>query len=178
MIIACLGWGSLIWKPGALELASEWFKDGPQLPIEFARVGDSGELATTICANSRLCQVLWAVLQTASLADAYEALRLREQIPEGRDDGIGIFKVGGTPNGVISEWASTQQVDAVIWTALPPRFEGMEGRIPSLDEAASYLSGLTGPTRDHAFQYISMVPAQVDTSYRREISKRLGQIER
>lgn len=176
MIIARLGWGSLIWKPDALELASEWFKDGPQLPIEFARVSDSGELATAICANAHPCKVLWAVLRAASLSAAYEALRLREQIPEGCNDGIGVFKLGGTPNGVISEWASTNGADAVIWTALLPRFEGVEGRIPSLDEAFSYPHGLTSQTRDQAFQYLSRVPAQIDTSYRRELLKRLGQL--
>jgi hypothetical protein len=45
MNIACLGWGSLIWKPCALPIASDWFNDVPELPIEFARLGDSGELA-------------------------------------------------------------------------------------------------------------------------------------
>lgn len=78
-------------------------QDGPQLPIEFARVGDSGELATAFCENVRPCQVLWAVLRSASLSAACEALRLREQIPDSRNDGIGVFRLGGTPNGVISE---------------------------------------------------------------------------
>lgn len=38
MKIVVLGWGSLIWNPGDLKINSEWQKDGPTLPIEFARV--------------------------------------------------------------------------------------------------------------------------------------------
>lgn len=62
MVVACLGWGSLIWKPGSLSLASDWFTDGPELPIEFSWVSDGGELATAICLNAPPCQVLWALL--------------------------------------------------------------------------------------------------------------------
>jgi hypothetical protein len=174
MVIACLGWGSLIWKPGSLPLASEWFSDGPVLPIEFARVSDGGELATVICANSPLCKVLWAVMNVGSLDEACKALRLREQIPEDRQDGIGIFTTSSSPVGVIADWASARQVDAVIWTALPPRFEEVEGLIPSVDDAIAYLSNLSGKERIHAHDYLSRVPTQIDTPYRREIVKRLG----
>ncbi len=33
MKIVCLGWGSLIWKPGDLKCNPEWQADGPVLPI-------------------------------------------------------------------------------------------------------------------------------------------------
>ena len=48
MRIACLAWGSLLWKTGPLRLASGWKDDGPVLPIELARVGDKGELSTVV----------------------------------------------------------------------------------------------------------------------------------
>lgn len=139
MKIACLGWGSLIWKPGALPLLSGWFNDGPELPIEFSRVSDGGELATAICLNSPPCQVLWALLDVQSLDEGVQALRKREQIPDDRQDGIGVFTINASTVGVLGKWAADRQLDAVIWTALPPRFEDVEGLIPSLDDVLSYL---------------------------------------
>lgn len=169
--IACLGWGSLIWKPGALPLASDWFSDGPDLPIEFSRVGDGGELATAICLNAPPCQVLWAVLDVQSLDEAVQALRIREQIPDERADGVGVFTINSSTVGVLGKWAADRQLNAVIWTALPPRFEDVEGLIPSLDDVLSYLISLDGKTLEHAKAYMENVPDQIDTPYRREIKK-------
>lgn len=174
MNIACLGWGSLIWKPDTLPLASAWFQDGPSMPIEFSRIADGGELATAICMNATPCKVLWAVLDVQSLDDAVQALRMREQIPDDRQDGVGIFTSNGSTVGVLAEWASARQLDAVIWTALPPRFEAVEGLIPSVDDVLEYLKNLTGKTLDHAHSYISRVPIQINTPYRLEINKKLG----
>ncbi|WP_434577992.1 hypothetical protein J3P95_07645 [Pseudomonas sp. Z5-35] len=174
MVIACLGWGSLIWKPDTLPLASEWFMDGPVLPIEFARVSDNGDLTTAICANAPGCKVLWAVLDLDNLDDAREALRIREGVPQDREDGIGSFVVGATAEGVIAEWAIHRQLDAVIWTGLPPRLRGIEGLVPAAEDAIAYLAGLSGETREHARDYIGKVPSQIDTPYRREILARLG----
>jgi hypothetical protein len=173
MVIACLGWGSLIWKPGTLPLASEWFSDGPLLPIEFARVSDGGELATVVCVNAPPTKVLWAVLAVQTLEEACAALREREQIPDERQDGVGTCVVEASSLGVIAEWANARQIDAVIWTALPPRIDNVEGRVPSIKAALAYLDGLSGGKLEHARSYIEQVPAQIDTAYRREIAKTL-----
>lgn len=173
MVIACLGWGSLIWKPGALPLASDWFMDGPALPVEFSRIGDGGELATAICLNAPPCWVLWSVLATDSLEQACSALREREQIPAEREDGIGVYRVEASSTGPLAQWASERQIDALIWTALPPRFRS-EGRLPTSEDALAYLRSLTGDKLEHARDYIRQVPAQIDTPYRRDIQKQLG----
>lgn len=36
--IAIIGWGSLVWDPRDLPIESPWHDDGPELPIEFARI--------------------------------------------------------------------------------------------------------------------------------------------
>ena len=35
--IACIAWGSLVWDPRELPVTAVWRRDGPALPIEFAR---------------------------------------------------------------------------------------------------------------------------------------------
>ncbi|WP_439213775.1 hypothetical protein [Duffyella gerundensis] len=174
MNIACLGWGSLIWKTEALPVEGSWLTDGPQVPIEFSRVSDGGELSTAICLNGATVPVLWARLATDSLPAACEALRQREQIPAERTDGVGRLVVGESATGPLSQWARQNQLDAVIWTALPPRFALLEGRIPSVVEAIAWLAGLRGEQQQHARDYIEQVPAQIDTPYRRAIKQQLG----
>lgn len=174
MKIACLGWGSLIWKPQDLPVIGEWRNDGPFLPIEFARVSDGGELATVICINAEPVRVLWAWLDIDNVSLACDALRQREGIPDERVDGVGLLVIDEMPEGELAEWAQGQGIEAVIWTALPARSADMEGRAPTVTEAIVYLDSLTGETRDHARDYIKAVPEQIDTVYRRAIVKALG----
>lgn len=174
MNIACLGWGSLIWESGALPLAGDWYLDGPRMPIEFSRVGDGGELSTAICLDAPLLTVCWALLDVETLDQACAALREREQVSSQREDGVGTLLVADKPVGAIMRWARERRIDAVIWTALPPRFKGVEGRILSAHDAVAYLRGLTGDTLEHARRYIEQVPEQIDTPYRRIIERQLG----
>jgi len=166
--IACLAWGSLIWKPGELPVAGEWHADGPALPVEFCRIGDGGELATALCMNAAPVNVYWAVLASVSLPEAVAALRLREAIPDEREDGVGILLQPQHTPGVLSDWAQDRCLDAVIWTALPPRYQHQEGLIPSC-EALAHLASLSGEAAEHAFDYIRRVPAQFDTAYRQRL---------
>lgn len=174
MKVACLGWGSLVWKPDLLPVIGEWYEDGPEVPIEFSRVGDGGELATAICVNAPLSTVLWALLDVASVGEACAALQDREKIPPNRVDGVGSFIRHEFDTGPLGKWAVAREIDAVIWTALPPRIYGIEGRVASAGEAIEYLAGLTGDVRDHARDYVQQMPQQIDTPYRRAIIQFLG----
>lgn len=174
MRIACLGWGSLIWKSGALPVEGNWQQDGPGVPVEFSRISDGGELATAICLNATPVPVLWAWLAEDDLARACRALKAREAIPDERTDGVGSMIIPDRPVGMLAEWAHAREIDALIWTALPARSAAGEGCIPSQNEALTYLSSLSGETRDHARDYIKQVPAQIDTSFRRAIKQTLG----
>jgi len=174
MNIVCLGWGSLIWKPDPLPVAGEWHQDGPRLPVEFSRMSDGGELATAICLNAPRVPVLWAQLAVNSQEEATLALREREAIPPERKDGTGLLLIDEQAVGELAAWARERHIDALIWTALPPRVGHNEGQLPTAAQAVAYLESLTGDVREHARQYIEQVPAQLDTPYRRVIRQQFG----
>ena len=175
MKIGCLGWGSLIWKPGELRLAGDWRADGPALPIEFSRVADGGELATAICLGAATVDVLWAPLITNSLQQACDDLASREGIPPARTDGIGVLMVHEVEDGGgLNSWALAHRLDALVWTALPPRYQNIENRIPTAPEAADYLMSLDEATQAHARDYLQKVPEQIHTAYRQFFAERLG----
>lgn len=183
MLIACIAFGSLVWKPEPMQLASGWMADGPVLPLEFARVGDKGELSVVACPQGRPCPTRWALLEVADLARAREALRRREQIRPHRPEWVGSLDLrtaGGQGDGDraseprIARWLRRQWVDAAVWTALPPRIAGQDGRFPSCDEAIAYLDGLAGEVRDHARDYVRRTAVEIDTPYRRAAERRLG----
>jgi hypothetical protein len=177
MKIVCLAWGSLLWKTGPLVLASPWHATGPRLPIEFCRVGDGGELSTAICEGAAPQQTWWALFATTDLAGAREQLRAREEIDPHHPEWVGSLVKGQTDPAAppaIREWLENNEVDAVVWTALPPRIGSDEGRCPQASEALEYLKSLSGETREHAEDYIRRVPVSVDTEYRKVFIDSLG----
>ncbi len=177
MRIACLAWGSLIWKPEPLRTASPWFDDGPRLPVEFARESDGGELATALCPQGVAdSATFWALLAETDLVAARDQLRRREQIPVERVDGVGSLPSAdpGPFAARIASWLAGKPVDAVIWTALPPRSRGIEGALPTADEACAYLAALPPTQQPHAEDYVRRVPTAIATRYRAAIEARLG----
>ena len=180
MFIGCLGWGSLVWNPGDLPKRGPWFRDGPFLPIEFARQSADKRITLVRVQGRPLVRSLWAVLTSTDLDEAIEALRKRENIPNGnRDEHIGVW-----PNdrpaaddeivGRIEKWGESLNLDAVIWTKLPPEFPDLSGQVPNAKQVVLYLSGLKEPQRQNAEHYVRMAPCQIDTDYRRRIEAELG----
>ena len=179
MIIACLGWGSLIWDPRTLPVRREWFMDGPFAPVEFTRQSSDGRITLVIDRNALPVRLLWAQMITTDLDHARESLREREQITAKEwAPLIGSWQPDEpVPDAIpdLSSWAEARGVTAAVWTALGPKFNGKEnGQSPSADEVIAHLSALSGPQRDHAKQYIECAPRQIDTEYRRRIEATLG----
>lgn len=48
MKIAVLGWGSVVWERGVLEVAADFLPNGPHLPLEFCRVSGDERLTLVI----------------------------------------------------------------------------------------------------------------------------------
>lgn len=175
--IACLGWGSLVWDPRELPIRREWFKDGPFVPVEFTRQSFDGRMTLVIEPQAMPMRVLWAIMVPVDLQESIKALCRREGIGDkDRSSRIGSWQRGEAAPDVIPglpTWAEGHEVDAVVWTALGPRFEKQD-RSPPADEVITYLRGLRGPIREHAKQYVERTPPQIDTDYRRQIEAALG----
>jgi len=178
MSIVCLAWGSLVWDPRNLPVVSEWFHDGPLLPIEFCRQSADGRITLVITSDARPLPVFFAELGVKSVDEALSVLAAREGI-----SGQNIYRSVGhwRPNGcsghdhadIVGQWASERGLDGVVWTALNPKFQN-EYRTPSGDEVVRYLRELKGPSRGEAERYVKRTPQQIRTDYRHLIEEALG----
>lgn len=175
-IIACLGWGSLIWDSRELPIQRIWFEDGPFIHVEFARQSSDGRITLVLEQSATPVRSLWAVMDTTDVAFARRALREREGILEKNEDrDVGSWSSGQPSPDLIprlSEWSGSRGVHHVIWTALQPKFLGIH-KAPTEEQVVQYLSGLTGAQRDNAERYIRFAPKQIDTAYRRRIEAAL-----
>jgi hypothetical protein len=174
---ACLGWGSLVWDPRELPLKSTWSVDGPAVRVEFLRQSVRSKRVTLVLDPSGpLVQSLWAELDVESSAAGRRALRLREGVREVNEQrSIGLWETGNSDPSLIgglSHWAATHNVDAVVWTALQPRW-GEQSRVPTLEEVLRYLRGLSIEDKVNAEKYIRCAPVQIDTPFRRSIETAL-----
>lgn len=177
-MIACLGWGSLIWCPKDLPLGSSWQFDGPDLPIEFARESGGRRITLVICDGYATVQVLWAELDVKTIDDARSALASRENVkPNNLRHSIGYWSAAGASahpeSTVIGQWAINKGINGVVWTALKPKI-GDDYRMPTEEEVIKYLEALTGSDRAETEEYVRLAPRQIVTPYRLEIEAELG----
>ena len=178
-MIACLGWGSLIWDPRELPIRRCWHEDGPLVRVEFARKSKGGRITPVLHPSAEPVRSLWALMTGCNVWDARKRLAKREGIPVRKVEKLtGHWsKSGPRPTCISSldEWAACKGITDVIWTALPPKFPGLEdGGCPTSDQVVEYLSRLRGPERDLSEEYVRRAPAQIDTDYRRRIEADLG----
>ena len=179
-VIACLGWGSLIWDPRSLPIRSAWFTDGPPVRAEFLRKSSDGRITLVLHESVAPVHSLWAIMDMDDPEQARAALGEREGIRSHRHhDLVGLWEPGQEPpHSTITdlpEWARAHQVKAVVWTALSHNFPDKDSeRIASADEIIAYLSNLEGETLDKAKQYIRNTPQQISTGIRQAIEAALG----
>ncbi|QBE66197.1 hypothetical protein [Pseudoduganella lutea] len=75
---------------------------------------------------------------------------------------------------LIGGWLRERHIDAAVWTAVPPKFAGRGGHMPSAEEVVAFLAGLEGERRQAAEFYLRRTPPHIDTRYRRLVEARLG----
>jgi len=177
--IAVLAWGSLVWRPhndhGELSMAGDWQTDGPELPIEFARISSDDRLTLIITPGyPHSTTVLWAINGLDDLDATVANLAEREtNAPLDCIHGIGANRTLGSPDPSVVEAVSIwlggkPHLDAAIWTGLGPG-----PRWPadgwSTERAVNHLASLQGAAREIAIEYIRRAPRQVETPVRKAL---------
>ena len=180
-MIACLGWGSLIWHVRGLPIVGKWHPDGPNVKVEFVRKSSKNRLTLVLFDKAtKAVPCLWARMAVASPDEAVIALAKREggNRPISHEH-IGCWP-GDTPTTIIDleTWAAKNSIDDVIWTALQPKFTDSKtgndrnGCWPSEQQAVEYLNRLVeGSIASKAKEYVRLEPAQIDTPYRRRFGR-------
>lgn len=185
MKIAILGWGSLIWNPGNLEIdkscgISGWFAEGPMLPIEFARISQDGRLTLVIVQEGNEVQTLYAISKFEELDQAVLDLAVREGCLKNK---IGIFYKSDNSfhskstyiQTNIESWLNEKvEIEAVIWTDLSKNFKEKIGLDLTEVNAVNYLRYLPLEVKIKAEQYIRRTPAAIKTNMRRAIERELS----
>lgn len=182
--IFILGWGSLIWRTGELRTAGDWTQDGPILPIEFSRISENGRLTLVIDEQNGVDLVTRSIRSACTtLDDAIENLRVREGAPSAKGIGYvdlrkGQFSVTALERHKataleIANWGKTRNADAVIWTAIGPRWP-LEGTF-TVEAAARYLLNLQEPERAQAHEYVFKAPKEIETPVRKRFYDLLKQ---
>lgn len=182
MKIGILGWGSLVWDPRDLKIIGPWYHDGPNLPIEFARISQDGRLTLVIKQNHQIVPTLYAVSSYTNLQSAISNLQEREGSPSESNIGYfdfrnDLFYARPTNNflrEILIDWNNLKRLDAVIWSDFSPRFQNAIGLPLNLENVISYLEGLPIGTKNEALKYITNTPAQIKTSFRQQIEQHFG----
>lgn len=185
MKIAILAWGSLIWQPKDLffDKSFGWKEDGPNLPIEFARISKDGRLTLVITQNGTLVPTLYSLSKYETLDEAILNLAVRE--------GSGRTSIGSYNKSKnefshnvffkerIVDWMNERAFDGVIWTNLGENWdiknesmEIVENIKP--DERIEYLKTLKGNVIALAEEYVRKTPVQIRTKYRIMIEEELN----
>lgn len=174
-VIACIGWGSLVWDSDALPLASGWSSDGPAVKVEFLRQSRRGDITLVLHDSAAPVPGLWAIMRATDIRTAAGQLAAREGMPSAMR--IGTWGTGQPAPALIPDldrWAAGHDVHAAVWTGLPVKFADQEGRVARVDEVIGYLHTLQGEALERAERYIRKAPRQILTIYRARMEAEFG----
>lgn len=175
-MIAVLGWGSLIWDPRELVLENPWTEDGPMIRVDYLRRSSRNRVTLVLHETGREVPSLWTSYVGDNWTRVRDMIVVREGVI-GQPEAIQHWVTGDGERANITGlpvWAGAKGADHVLWTGLPPRWDKIEGRPPTLEQVVGFLKGLR-PDRHHAAEeYVRRTSAQVMTPIREAIQTRLG----
>lgn len=182
MNIAVIGWGSLIWSPGSLKVRTKWRKEGPALPIEFARISSDGRLTLVIQPGSTAQQTNWALSEFTELEDARRNLAEREGCSL---TAVHYLTLDTASPSVLPEvaqelrtWLTKRKdVEAVIWTGLTTNWREKRNRDFSPEDAVLYLDEVHDDqpltrTYARAREYVQNAPPSIQTEVRKRMREK------
>lgn len=175
MRIVFLAWGSLIWEPRDLPLATNWCESGCILPIEFSCISTSRHGALTLVVDpvhEVPVPTQFAISARSNLNQAIRDLRLREGTENKRN--IGFVNLLSNSQrtrhesvaSTIRTWAGEQHFDAAVWADFPSNFEERVGEVFSVEYAVAYLQRLPQIGQIAAREYIERAPIGLQTPVR------------
>lgn len=180
MKIAVLGWGSLTWNRRNLQIKNNWKKDGPFLPIEFARISLDGRLTLVLYPPAQEVHSFWVHSVFQKLDYAKENLCTRENTNLDKIGFISIkddrYNCQAAPAILsnIRDWANKRGLDAVIWTDLKSNFMRKTETDFTEENVIVYLCSLSREKLENAETYIRRAPKQISTKMRPLIEEKLA----
>ena len=179
MEIAVIGWGSLIWCPGSLAIKTAWHPDGPNLPLEFARISRDCRLTLVIHPESKPQTTYWALSDFENLKRARKNLAEREGCGCERICYVTAEGVKCEHKNAGHEWIADkvkawiadrkESVSGAVWTGLPSNWKHRKCKEFTAKDAVNYLTCLreVDPRAfERAREYVRNAPPQTDTKVR------------
>lgn len=182
MSIAILGWGSLIWCPGSLSMQGRWRSDGPQLPVEFARISGGTRLTLVVLPGTRPQPTFWTLSGLSKHENTVENLRIREgrtrksYIHWIKRDGSESPAIEPAVSRIVHTWLEQHcGLDSVVWTGIPSNWQTERRQSFSPRDALEYVRELAHQENTgSAEEYIRNTPDVIRTEVRDLVEEDLG----
>lgn len=176
--IAIIGWGYLIWDPLGMDLEPEWFRDGPLLPVEFARFDSGPRLLPVLVEGAPLQPTLWTYSRKATVLSAAADLAVREGVwthDIGQWTRSEEMRSSRGIEALIEEWVVSKGLDGAVWRAVEPNLPDLTPGLASEQVKLDYLRELVATGRAAAAkEFFERTPAQIRTPFRQRVQQEFG----
>jgi hypothetical protein len=112
-------------------------------------------------------------MSTNNFNDAIESLKTREGTTKSQIHNQNLDSKPQTKvHEIIKQWLIGKNLDCAIWTGLPPRFDGENNVVPTIEQLFDYFDKMDCALFKVSAEYVINTPKQVDTPYRRLFEKK------